>query len=96
MFGIVLSALNSVLGWIFRSFVVKFGVFFALYFVATEFIGLVVQLIPDPASSVNGTLSGIGAGTWYFLDVFMLPQGLPLIIGAYATRFLIRRIPIIG
>ena len=96
MFGIVLSALNSVLGWIFRSLVIKFGVFFGLYFIATEFIGLVVQLIPDPSSSVNGTLSGIGAGTWYFLEAFMLPQGLSLVIAAYATRFLIRRIPVIG
>ena len=96
MFGILLSALNSTLAWMFRSLVIKFGVFFALYFIATEFIGLVAQLIPDPSASVNGPLSGIGSTTWYFLDVFMLPYGLSLVLAAYATRFLIRRIPVIG
>lgn len=95
MFGIFLSALNSVLGWVFRSLLVKFGVFFALYFITTEFVGLIVQLIPD-AGSVNSTMSAIGSGTWYFLNVFQVTQGLSLVVSAYATRFVIRRIPVIG
>lgn len=95
MFGILLSAFNSTLGWIFRSIVIKFGVFFALYFIATGFIGLVTQLIPSP-NSLNGVLAGITSGTWYFLDAFKLPQGLSMVLAAYATRFLIRRIPVIG
>ena len=95
MFGIFLSALNSVLGWVFRSFLVKFGVFFALYFITSEFVGLIVQLIPN-TSSVSGTMSAIGSGTWYFLNVFQVTQGLSLVVSAYATRFVIRRIPVIG
>jgi hypothetical protein len=95
MFGILLSAVNVALGWVFRSLLVKFGVFFALYFITTEFVGLIVGLIPDP-SSVNGVMSGIGSSTWYFMNVFNVTQGLSLVVSAYATRFVIRRIPVIG
>ena len=95
MFGILLSAFNTALAWVFRSLLVKFGVFFALYFITSEFVGLLVNLIPG-TSSINGTLSGLGAGTWYFLNVFMFTQGLSMVVSAYATRFVIRRIPIIG
>ncbi len=95
MFGILLSALNTVLAWVFRSLLVKFGVFFALYFITTEFVGLIVHLIPSE-SSINGTMSAIGSSTWYFMNVFMISQGVSAVVSAYATRFLIRRIPVIG
>jgi hypothetical protein len=95
MFGILLSALNTGLAWVFRSLLVKFGIFFALYFVTTEFVGFVADLIPN-VSTVNGPLSGIGAGTWYFMNVFMITQGLSMVVSAYATRFVIRRLPLIG
>ncbi len=95
MFGILLSAFNSVLAWVFRSLLVKFFVFFALYFITTEFIGVIVQLLPN-GSSINGALSGIASSTWYFMNVFMIQSGLGSVVSAYATRFIIRRIPIIG
>ena len=41
-------------------------------------------------------MSAIGSGTWYFLNVFQVTQGLSLVVSAYATRFVIRRIPVIG
>lgn len=95
MFGIVLSVFNTALAWVFRSILVKFILYFALFYVTTEFIALITHLIPD-GSSVNGTLASIGASTWYFLDAFQVPTGLSLVVSAYATRFIIRRIPIIG
>jgi hypothetical protein len=95
MFGILTSALFGVLGWLVKSIVVKFGIFFALYFVTTGFVSLIVGLLPD-GSSVNSALSGIGQGTWFFLDVFMLQTGLAAVVSAYVTRFIIRRIPLIG
>jgi Protein of unknown function (DUF2523) len=95
MFGIVLSVFNTALAWIFRSVLVKFILYFALFFVTSEFIGLITNLIPD-GSSINSTLAGIGASTWYFLDAFKVQTGLSLVVSAYATRFIIRRIPIIG
>jgi Protein of unknown function (DUF2523) len=95
MFGIVLSVFYTALGWIFRSLLIKFVLYYALFFVTSEFIALITNLIPD-VSSINGTLSGIGAATWYFLDAFKITTGLSLVVSAYATRFIIRRIPIIG
>lgn len=95
MFGILLSALNSILAWVFRSLLVKFVLFFALYFITSEFVSFIAALLPN-ASSINGTLSGIGAATWYFLDVFQLQAGLSAVVSAYATRFIIRRMPVIG
>lgn len=95
MFGILLSALNSVLAWVFRSLLVKFALFFALYFITSEFVGFISALLPN-ASSINGTLSSITAGTWFFLDVFQLPMGISALVSAYTTRFIIRRMPVIG
>ena len=95
MFGIVLSALNVALGWVFRSVLVKFVLYFALYFVTVEFTQIMITLLPA-ASSINGAFSGITASVWYFLDLFAFSQGLPIVLSAIATRFIIRRIPVIG
>lgn len=95
MFGILASAFNVALGFVFRSVIVKFALYFGLYFVTTEFMGILGTLLPS-SNSLNGAFSGITSGVWYFLDLFAFPQGLPLIISAFVTRFIIRRIPIIG
>lgn len=95
MFGILLSAFNTILAWVFRSLLVKFFVFFSLYFITSEFVGLIGHLIPS-TSAVNGTMSAIGSSTWYFMNIFMITQGVSAVVSAYATRFVIRRIPVIG
>jgi Protein of unknown function (DUF2523) len=95
MFGIFLSALNSILGFVFRSIIVKFILYFGLYFVTTEFISVIDSLLPN-ASTLNGAFSSISSGVWYFLDLFAFSQGLPLVMSAVITRFMIRRLPIIG
>ncbi|MGO3890881.1 MAG: DUF2523 family protein [Paenalcaligenes sp.] len=95
MFGILVSAFNLVLAWLIRSVLVKFFVFFALYFITSEFIVFVIEMLPN-STSVDGALAGIGSATWFFLDVFQVQAGLAMVVSAYATRFTIRRIPIIG
>lgn len=95
MFGILLSALNSVLAWVFRSLLVKFVLFFALYFITSEFVGFIVALLPG-TGAVDSALSGISTATWYFLDVFQIQTGIAMVVSAYATRFVIRRLPILG
>jgi Protein of unknown function (DUF2523) len=95
MFGIVFSALSSVLGFVFRSIIIKFVVYFALYFVCTEFISLLVPLLPK-ASSMNNVFSKLSTAVWYFLDLFSFSQGIPIIFSAFVTRFVIRRLPVIG
>lgn len=95
MFGIVLSALNVLLGFVFRSVIVKFIMFFALFFVTTEFIQLLVPLLPG-ATSLSSAFSAQVPGVWYFLDLFKISFGLSACLSAFVTRFIIRRIPVIG
>jgi hypothetical protein len=95
MFGILISAFNTVLAFLLRSVLVKFVFYFALYFVTTEFVAILLSLLPT-SSSLNGAFSSIPSSVWYFLDLFQISFGLPLIISAFVTRFMIRRIPIIG
>lgn len=95
MFGILLSAFNATLAWLIRSVLVKFFVFFALYFVTTEFISVITSLLPN-GSAVTGAMGSVTNATWYFLDVFNVPTGISMVVAAYATRFIIRRIPVIG
>jgi hypothetical protein len=95
MWVLLLGAVNTLLGFVFRSVMVKFVVFFALYFVVTEFIGLLTPMLPD-ASGIGGALGGIPASVWYFLDLFNVSSGVPILLSAFVTRFAIRRIPVIG
>ena len=97
MFGIFLSALNVVLGFVLRSVIGKFFAYFVMYFVTTEFVAVLQNagFLPT-AASLAGAFGGIGPDVWYFMDLCAFSAGVPLIISAYATRFIIRRIPVIG
>ncbi len=95
MYGILISAFNTILAWVFQQVVVKFVVLFALYFVIQAFVSVLGSFIPNP-SSMTGALSGLTTGTWWFLDLFAFSQGASMIITAMVYRFLIRRIPLIG
>ncbi|WP_354684019.1 DUF2523 family protein [Cupriavidus necator] len=97
MWAFILAGVNTLLGFVFRSLVVKFVVFFALWFITTEFVGVLQQVgILPTAASLNASLSGLSATTWYFLDLFAVSQGLPIIISGMVSRFIIRRLPVIG
>ncbi|WP_368648912.1 DUF2523 domain-containing protein [Castellaniella ginsengisoli] len=95
MFGIVLSALNVVLAFIVRSVLVKFVFFFGLYFVTSEFIPVLMGLLPN-SGFLSSSFGGIPSSVAYFLNLFMVPQGISMVFSAYVTRFIIRRIPVIG
>ena len=95
MFGIVLSALNVILAFVVRSIIVKFAVFFALFFVTTEFMAVISTMLPN-ADQLGAAFGGIPAGVWYFLNLFNVKAGIPLLLSAYVTRFTIRRLPVIG
>lgn len=50
MFGIVSSALNAALGFVLRSVLIKFVVFFGLFFVVTGFMGILTPMLPDSSA----------------------------------------------
>lgn len=95
MFGRVLSALFSFAGWFVKSAMVKFVLYFGLFFITTEFIQLLIPLLPG-ASSFNQAFAAQAPGVWYFLNLFKLPLGVSMCLSALVTRFIIRRIPVIG
>ncbi|MFM0318157.1 DUF2523 domain-containing protein [Paraburkholderia nemoris] len=97
MFAILVSAANVALGLLLRSVVAKFFLYFALYFFVTEAISLLQSshVLPT-AASLAGAFGAIGNDMWYFLDLCAFSFGAPLVVSAYVTRFIIRRLPIIG
>jgi hypothetical protein len=95
VYGILVSAFNFILGFLVRSVVVKFVIAFALYFGVLLMTQVLVPMLPQ-VTAIQAALSGIPSGVWWFLDVFNFGAGLPLIVSAYMTRFVIRRIPLIG
>lgn len=101
MFGIVLSALNTVLGTtlalVFRTIVVKFVFFTCLFLAASELLSaLQASGILPSASSVQAGFSMIPPGVGYILSVFNIYAGASMIFTAYLTRFIIRRIPFLN
>lgn len=72
-------------------------------FVLEKAFGLVIwfaELVPVPsflsAGSVQSAFSSIPSSVWWALDATRADVGIPLVLGAYVARFLLRRIPVIG
>ncbi|MGN6804343.1 MAG: DUF2523 domain-containing protein, partial [Trinickia sp.] len=68
MFGILVSAANVALGFLLRSVVAKFFLYFALYFFVTEAVSFLQSsgVLPSSAS-LAGAFGAIGNDVWYFL-----------------------------
>lgn len=46
--------------------------------------------------SVGSSMNGFTPALWYFWDMFQVSDGLSLLLAAAVTKFLIRRLPVIG
>jgi hypothetical protein len=97
MFGIVKSVFNYVLGWIFRGVIVKFSILSAVYYVIVWIANEVFSVLDiSPLTNLESTINTVPASLLYFLGVFRLDVGLPMILSAMLVGFIIRRLPIIG
>jgi putative phage-related membrane protein len=98
MGGLILRLFSGFLGFVFKGIVAKFFVFFALFFITTEFIPVVIELfIPENLRVNFQTLfNNLPSDMWYFLELLKVPFGVTLFIYAMLARFIIRRIPVIG
>lgn len=63
-----------------------------------EGLAAVIQAIPVPGfvNQAAAAFSSMPPQIVFVLDVMQFDIGLPMVLGAYGIRFLIRRIPIIG
>ncbi len=95
MWTILLSAVNTGLGFIFRTVIVKFVLFFGLFFVVHEFVPVLASWLPD-AASLTAAFGAQSPHVWYFLDLFEVAAGTSMLLSAWITRFIILRIPLIG
>jgi len=88
----------QMLGWIYRTIIVKFVIFTAVFALVIFLVPFAVGYLSNFISTTAFTsaFSGLPAGIWYFCDLFRLDYGVPLLIAAYVSRFLIRRLPVIG
>ncbi|WP_250501745.1 DUF2523 family protein [Caballeronia sp. AZ7_KS35] len=96
MFGILVSAFNVLLSYVLRSVIIKFVLYFGMYFFVTETITYLQSQHILPSASSLQVFGSIGSGTWYFLDLFAFSVGAPMIVTALVARFIIRRLPFIG
>lgn len=90
----------SLASFMFRKVLFTLIIATCLFWVVSSFVPiLVAQLFPSgsgAAGGISGAFSGIPANIWYFLDMSAVSVGFPLLLTAYVTRFIVRRIPIIG
>ena len=94
----ILAFLAPLLNWIFRGIVIKFVLMTGLFALMTVLVPLAIGYIAPflGVATLNSAFTGLDPGVWFFLDFFALGYGVPLMISAYVTRFLIRRLPVIG
>ncbi|QPB42570.1 DUF2523 family protein [Rodentibacter haemolyticus] len=96
--GAILAFLKSALVFIFGKTIPKFFAFFALYFIVAEFTPILFELIGanEAISNISQLFGGLPSTALYFLSLFKIGTGMQIIFSAYVTRFIIRRIPVIG
>jgi hypothetical protein len=97
MYGILVSAFNYALGWIFRVLVIKAMVFGLLFYITSEFMGyLMGKLSGSAIGGMQGAVDGLPGGVLWALGVMRADFGIPLVLASAGLAFSIRRIPVIG
>lgn len=85
----------AIVGWLVKSVLVRFLVMFGLFFIMSELIPVLVSMLPTE-TNLNELFGLLPNSVWFFLNYFKISTGITLVISALLTRFLIRRIPVIG
>jgi len=99
IFAIIMGALWSAISWLFKAVIIKFIVFTALFLVLKEVLPMLMGQLTGYRNNTTGLTSSIALipeGIWYFMSAFRLDIGIPAMLSAYASRFLIRRLPLVG
>jgi hypothetical protein len=69
-----------------------------LYQELVEALAAVINAIPVPEflSGLGSAWAAIGGPILYFVEITQFDVGMPMVMGAYMLRFLLRRVPVIG
>lgn len=95
MYTLIISAFNFLFGFVLRTLVIKFVVFSSLFIIVSEFVPVILNLLPS-SSNLPDLINQLPDSVWYFMNLFTVITGLKIVISSFLTRFIIRRIPIIG
>jgi ABC-type thiamin/hydroxymethylpyrimidine transport system permease subunit len=92
------ALLWTVVSWLLRTVVIQFVVMGVVLVIVTKLMPLAMNYVTSfvTPGGLTSVFNGLPSGVWFFLDFFALDIGLPLVLSAYISRFLIRRIPFIG
>ncbi len=94
----MLGIFQPVIAFLLQHVVIKFGVFAALIAVLSVLMPMAMARVAPwvSSSAFTSAFAALPAGVWYWIDLFQLGTGLPIILAAYVARFVIRRLPVIG
>ncbi|AKO45630.1 DUF2523 family protein [[Haemophilus] ducreyi] len=90
------NAFSGVLSFIFNTLVVKFFVFGCVFIAVTEIVPILIETFLPKQVHLSTLISKIPPGIAYFLNFFKVEVGIQSMLSAYTSRFLIRRIPLVG
>lgn len=92
------AILWPIVSWLLREVVIKFIVVAAVFELLVILVPKAIEIVAPwvGTSGLTGAFSGLPPGVWWGLDILGAGTGIPLVVSAYVTRFLIRRIPLIG
>lgn len=98
MWSLITSALRYLFNLVFRVSAIKFAVFTAVYWLITALWDLAKSLLGemDWFTGLPTLIASLPSGFLFYLQLFRLDVGLPMIVAAMVIRFGIRRLPIIG
>lgn len=98
MWALFKSIMNYLYGLLVRVATVKFFIFTAVYWLLTKLYDIAKAALGDTSWFTNlpNLITGLPSDWLFYLKLFRLDVGLPMIIAAYVVKFTIRRLPIIG
>lgn len=83
--------------WLFDAGVLKFVIFGLIYLAFQEIVPLLLDIfIGDKFNEIKSLLGQVSENVAYFLKMFRVDFAFKVVLSAYLTRFMIRRIPVIG
>ena len=94
----MLNLLYLAAAWLVREVVIKAMIIAALFWAMTYLMPMVISYVSPwiGVSSLNSFFAAVPDGLYWMFYALRFDFGIPLIVSASITKFLIRRIPLIG
>ncbi|QLB14723.1 hypothetical protein A6B39_04280 [Mannheimia granulomatis] len=89
------KSFSGILSFLLNTIVVKFFVFAMIFLVISEVVPVLFDVFL-PEADLQQYFDGIPSEALFFLSAFKIDSGVQMILSAYLTRFMIRRIPFVG